>query len=73
MVLFFRGRIRSAHQEGALAMIEDGLSRAEIAEYPGINFGWVKDAKVKPSARDNPRERAAHLGNTGYGFMLQHS
>ncbi len=27
-------------------MIEDGLSQAEIAEYPGINFGKVKYARL---------------------------
>ena len=46
MVSVFRGRIRPAHQEGILAMIEDGLSQAEIAEYPGINFGKVKYARL---------------------------
>ena len=35
MVSLFRGRIRPAHQEGVIAMIEDGLSQAEIAEYLG--------------------------------------
>ena len=33
MDVVFRGRLRPAHQEGVFAMIEDGLSRAEIAEY----------------------------------------
>jgi hypothetical protein len=46
LVMIFRGRLRSAHQEGVISMIEDGLSQAEIAEYPGINFGKVKYARL---------------------------
>jgi len=45
MVLVFRGRIRSAHQEGALAMIEDGLSRAAIAEDVGLQVSKKKGGK----------------------------
>ena len=52
MIVSLRGRLRSTRQEDVLAMIEDGLSRAEIAEYLGITIGRVK---YTASKSDNPR------------------